>query len=861
VQALIEREPLLSTLAGLLDDVQDRKEGRLVFVGGEAGVGKTALLHRFCDDQPPTTRVLWGGAEPLRTPRPLGPIADVAEGELAALIDTGGRPHDVALAPLRELRRRATTVLVLEDLHWADEATLDVMTLLAARIASAPALVLASYRDDELDHAPQLRAVLGEVARRPGRLKVEPLSPAGVAELAARHGDVDPAELYRTTAGNPFFAIEVLAAGGGQMPDTVRDAVLARAARLSPPARQLLEAAAIVPGRTDMPLLEATAGELTEHLDECLASGMLTAGRADVAFRHELARLAIEDALAPTRRLALHRAALAALAHRADPEPARLADHAEAAGDAESVLRWAPRAAERAAAAGAHREAAAQYARALRSAGALPPDERADLLRRRADECYLTAELDAAVEAQRGALETHRQTHDALGEGDALRRLSRLLFFAGRVDEGERVAFAAVERLDPLPPGHELAMAYGNVAQRRAVLEDPAEVAHWSARALDLAGELDDAEAYVYALTNLGASEFQADRPEGREKLERALALAQEHGLDDHAGRAYFQLVICGLRHRRFALVRHHLEAGLDYCGERDLDTWRVYLRAAAARLDLDTGRWDAAADAATAVLDDRRSAPVARTWALTALGLLRARRGDAGAQAPLDEAHALANGTGELFRIGPIACARAEAAWLAGHAEAVAGLTDDALALAVRCRAPWVAGELAYWRRQVGVADAVAAGGPYRLSLAGHASRASEEWRELGCPYEAALAAADCDDDEALRIAVEALQQLGARPAERIVARRLRERGVRGVPRGPRPRTRENPAGLTVRELEVLGLLAEGLRNAQIADRLVVSEKTVGHHVSAVLRKLDVATRGEAAAKAVRLGLTGQSS
>jgi DNA-binding CsgD family transcriptional regulator len=285
-----------------------------------------------------------------------------------------------------------------------------------------------------------------------------------------------------------------------------------------------------------------------------------------------------------------------------------------------------------------------------------------------------------------------------------------------------------------------------------------------------------------------------------------------------------------------------------------------VYLRAAAARLDLDTGRWDAAADAATAVLDDRRSAPVARTWALTALGLLRARRGDAGAQAPLDEAHALANGTGELFRIGPIACARAEAAWLAGHAEAVAGLTDDALALAVRCRAPWVAGELAYWRRQAGVADAVAAGGPYRLSLAGHAARASEEWRELGCPYEAALAAADCDD-EALRTAVEALQQLGARPAERIVARRLRERGVRGVPRGPRPRTRENPAGLTVRELEVLGLLAEGLRNAQIADRLVVSEKTVGHHVSAVLRKLDVATRGEAAAKAVRLGLTGQSS
>jgi DNA-binding CsgD family transcriptional regulator len=133
----------------------------------------------------------------------------------------------------------------------------------------------------------------------------------------------------------------------------------------------------------------------------------------------------------------------------------------------------------------------------------------------------------------------------------------------------------------------------------------------------------------------------------------------------------------------------------------------------------------------------------------------------------------------------------------------------------------------------------------------------AAQAWRDIGCPYETALALADGDDDQVVLSAVEELERQGARPAARIVARRLRERGVRGVPRGPRPRTRENPAGLTARELEVLALLAEGLRNAQIAQRLVVSEKTVGHHVSAVLRKLDVRTRGEAGAKAVRRGLT----
>jgi DNA-binding CsgD family transcriptional regulator len=225
----------------------------------------------------------------------------------------------------------------------------------------------------------------------------------------------------------------------------------------------------------------------------------------------------------------------------------------------------------------------------------------------------------------------------------------------------------------------------------------------------------------------------------------------------------------------------------------------------------------------------------------------VRARRGDAGADAPLDEAHELVHNCGELMRIVPVAAARAESAWLRGDDDAVASLTDDALALARRRNSPWAIGELAYWRWQAGAREPVdLAAEPYRLAMTGEPARAADRWRELGCPYEEALA----------RDGVEALQQLGARPAARIIARRLRERGVRGVPRGPQPRTRENPAGLTARELEVLGLVAEGLRNAQIAQRLVVSEKTVGHHVSAVLRKLDVSTRGEAGAKALRLGL-----
>jgi DNA-binding CsgD family transcriptional regulator len=861
--SLLEREETVSALKALLAGVRSSSQGRLVLVGGEAGVGKTSLLRTFCETQSRPVRVLWGGCEPLRTPRPMGPLHDIAEitgGGLEASVAGEARPHEVAIALLRELRGRGPTVLVLEDVHWADEATLDVLTLLAAKIGSAPALVLASYRDDELDRSHQLRIVLGELVRGRGRVKVQPLSRDAVAELAGPRGP-DPEELYRQTRGNPFFVTEILATGGEEMPDTVRDAVLARAARLSGSARTLLEAVAVVPGHVELALLEALAGELVGRLDECLASGMLVQGPASVTFRHELARLAIEEAIAPNRRLGLHRAALAALEAQGgnSHQVARLAHHAEAAGDQEAVLRWAPQAAERAASSGAHREAAGQYARALRFAEGLSSDSRAELLAHRVDECWLTDQFDAAIEAQVQSLHCRRQLGDHRGEGDALRMLSRLLFFVGRVGEGEALAIEAVDLLERLPPGHELAMAYGNVAQRRMVIEDLAGATTWGTRALELARRLDDTEATVYALMNIGAAEFQAGSDAGRVKLELALALAQRHGLEDYAGRVFPSVVLCALRWRGLDLADGHIERGLEYCRERGLDTWCLYLLAGRARRQLHGGHWDEAGDSAALVLRDPRSATFARGIALTTLGLVRARRGDPEQSAPLAEEKAVAQSTEELARIGPVAAARAEAAWLAGEHANVEEETDAALSLALERQARWLVGELAYWRSLAGVHDELprgAAGGPFALSIAGQWSAAAERWREIGCPYEAALALADANDEVALRRAHDDLVALGARPAAAIVARRLRERGARGVPRGPRPRTQENPAGLTRRELEVLALLAEGLRNAQIAKRLVVSEKTVDHHVSAVLRKLSVATRGEASAEALRLGL-----
>ena len=813
-----------------------------MLVAGEAGIGKTALVRTFCEGRP---RVLWGACDALYTPRPLGPLVDIAEeagGELAALVAEGATPGALAAALAAELRRPA--IVVLEDLHWADEATLDVVRLLARRIETLPALVIATYRDDELDRAHPLRLVLGALPSRiADRVTPAPLSPEAVAELAP---DVDHAELHRRTGGNAFFVTEALAAGGADLPATVRDAVLARGARLDPAARALLDAVAIVPQRTELWLLEALTD--TDALDACLASGMLRADRDAIAFRHEIARVAVEEALSPIERRRLHRRALTALAAAANPDLARLAHHAEAAGDVEAVLRYAPAAGERAAKLGSHREAAAQFARALRY------EQRADLLERLSYECYLTDRIEDAIDARRAALEMHT---DPLRRGDAHRWLSRLAWFKGDNATAEREAWRAVELLEPLDPGPELAMAYSNLAQLRMLARDEPGTTEWGERAIALAERLGDTAILTHALNNLGTARVLSGRPDGLALLERSLALALEASLDEHVARAYTNLGASLLDVRELAPAERYLDAGIDYCAEHDLDSWLLYMSGYRARLSLERGEWDAAADIATTVLAHPGAAVPTRITPLVVIGRLRARRGDPAPFEPLDEALELARGTGEAQRIAPVAAARAEAHWLAGTNDAVDAETASALALAHDDS--WLAGELYIWRRRAGIADEIVAAHvalPFRLELWGDAAAAAAAWTRIGCVYEAALALAHADSETAQRRGLDELQRLGARPASARVARTLRERGARDLRRGPRTTTRANPAGLTTREVEVLALVAEGLRNAEIAGRLFVTEKTVAHHVSAVLRKLDVSSRAQAGAEAARLGI-----
>jgi DNA-binding CsgD family transcriptional regulator/tetratricopeptide (TPR) repeat protein len=868
---LLERDEPLAALHRLRGEAASGA-GRLVFVEGEAGVGKTSLLRAFRANVEPGVRVLFGSCDPLSTPRPLGPIVDVAE-ELdpafRQLLEDGASRDAVLQGLLRALRATGgDLVLLLDDLHWADEATLDALRFVGRRLDGTRALVIATYRDDEVGRLHPLRAVVGELATSPAvrRVRLSPLSEAAVGELA-RGTTLDPLELHHRTGGNPFYVTEVIAGAPARIPATVRDAVLARAARLTPAGRGTLEAAAVIG-----PVVEAgLIAEVVDDLDaeDCLAKGLLQADGRHYAFRHELARQAVLEATDPGRRATLNARVLAALEDRpeTEQEPALLAHHADEAGNAEAVLRHARHAARLAEAAGAHRQAAAQLARCLPYAAALPDEERAHLLLAAGLEHTTIGQIERAVELFRGAAGLWHRLGDRGQEVRALANLTRSYLSTARNAEAAQTAALALELVEPLPDGPEKVDAIGILAYLRMLDRDNLEAIELGREAIRIGAE-DPQAAIAVAMTwnTVGAARILSGDLGGVDDLETSLRLALAQGFDRQAASAYAVCASALGEVYRFSDADRWFEDGLRYTTERDLDANRLYLESWLALSELHRGHWSQAGTLAAGVIDSPASATIAGIMALLALGRLRARRGDPDAWTALDEALALADPTGTLQRVGPVRAARAEAAWLDGDLERCGEEARAAFELARAKAHPWHIGELAWWQAKAGIEpppDTTGAAEPWRVQLEGRWRAASDAWLALECPYEAARALLESPDPADLREALATFEQLGAQPAIAIAIRRLRAAGERSIPRGPRPSTRANPLGLTSRELEVLRHVAAGLQNHEIAGRLFLSPRTVDHHVSAVLGKLGVERRGDVGAAAAAAGIdlqTGQS-
>jgi DNA-binding CsgD family transcriptional regulator/tetratricopeptide (TPR) repeat protein len=691
---------------------------------------------------------------------------------------------------------------------------------------------------------------------------------AAVGELSRAAGaGVGAKELYATTGGNPFYVTEVLAARGSSMPVTIRDAVLSRIATVSDDGHRVLAAAAVLAWPASLDQLTTVADVPAAAVDECVRRGLLVTDDRGLRFRHELARRTVEDTLFPGVRAQLHGRALSTLRASGAQDDGRLANHAAAAGEATAVLEFAPRAAARASRLGAHREAAEGYRLALRWADGVVGENdprRAELLELLAYECYLTDELDEALDARRQALDLAERIGDARASGRNQCWISRLCWPLGRHEESEAFAARAVATLEHASEdGPELAMAYSNLAQRRLLAGDTSAAVAAGNRAIELARRVGDRNVEIDALNNVGTALSSVDDdPEGTRLLHRSLDLALLHDVHALAARAWTNLGSIAVRNRRLADADLLLRAGVDWCTERDLDFWTLHMQAWLARSLADQGRLAEAEELAEQVLHRPHLSEITRMMAASVAGIAACRRGRPGNDR-LAEALGLATDGGTAERPLPVSAARVEVAWLAARAESawLAGRLPDiveevdrAWPAALALRSPWTIGELSWWLAVAGLRRSTPApvAAPFALMLDGSWREAARAWHGLGCPLWEAMALGASADLADGRRAAEIADRVGATAVRDALLRSRQAQGI-PVPRGPRGSPSHNPARLTDRELEVLEQLAQGMTNAAIGRRLFLSEKTVGHHVSAILRKLDEPTRAGAVAAALR--------
>ncbi len=857
---LLERQDQLEVLNRCFQEARGAS-GKLVLISGEAGFGKSSLVERFVSEHRRDACILSGACDALATPRALAPVHEIAS-QMAIFSGHTVRedgPKDWLFRSLLEdlARSERASVVVLEDVHWADEATLDFLRYIGQRIQRTSAVFLATFRDDELRVGHPVRLALGELAgHHVIRIRLAPLSLSSV-EILAKDSGRDPAILHRITGGNPFFVREALASPGDRVPETIRDAVVARLMRCSPATRELAELVSISPGRTESWLIDSVLGSRQAAVDEAGARGLLDVLTDSVAFRHELAQRAIASVIPAETVRALHQKVLQALISRG-ADLSRIAHHATLAHESAAVLEYAPRAAEEAARLGAHREAAAHIGAALRYSAGLAIAAQAHLFEQHSRECSLANLTRESIESATAAVACWRRAENSYAQARVLGFLSQEYRTVGDAVRADECVAGAINLLEAHPPGANLAMAYGARSLLASNRGWDREALEFGRRGLAIAREVGDRATESQALCNIGAALLGRNDRAGYASLEQSLALALEHGFEEQAARTYRNLLFYAVLIHDFARAEPLFREGLAHCEERGILSHGAYMRAYFAPCELDRGRWTEATSMAEELLRSPDISGVQqRITLMITLALVRVRRDDPGAEQLLDQALELALPTSELNRIGRVAAARAEHAWYRGDVERVVREAEVGLSHVNGHTAPWIKGELLWWQSRAQPIAAIPAdiAPPFQFMLAGDWRDAATTWERIGMPYEQALALAE-GPEEALREALGILDELGAGPFAAIVRKRLRERGAKGVSRGPRETTRANPQGLTSKEVEVLSLLAFGDSNVQLGRRLHRSTKTIDHHVSSILEKLGVRTRAEAVATAYALGI-----
>ena len=853
---LLERDREVQQLAGLLAGLGSLG-GKVVLVRGEAGVGKTSLIREFVRRHTDEVHVLWGFCDDLVTPQPLGPFYDLARDEAAineALKD--GDRQGLFEASLDLLSRSLRpTVLVVEDTQWADEATLDAIRYLGRRIAASNGLLLLTYRDEEVDYDHPLRTVIGAIAPADIiRIRLECLTTDAVAAMLEGTAH-DLATVMNLTDGNALFISEILASGQDQIPLSLRDSVMARAARLSSGARGVLDLVSVIPGESSRQIIDSVTGAGEEDLSECVRSGLLLTVEGTVAFRHEVPRRVVESALSPGRRRGLNARILTELATAPDAvDPARLSHHAAEAADTDAVIEFSPIAARAAMEVGSHREAAIHFRSLEPHLSKIPAEGRAGIVDDWAhNELHLDEE--AAHRILMMAIGVYRTLGDDLALARALTFAVRVSELTGRSDEADTCSTEAISILEALPPGPDLATALGQRAWLFLMHEDDGPALDLADQAISLAEELGDERTIIHALNTKGTVALRHGDPNGMEMLRQAGARAKAIGNHFEEVRAIHNMAAMANRMRQLNQAEDLHKQAIEVAIRYEIPVLELRDRINLAYLWVRKGEWATAEDLVTeALAATPQLVPLTSIQAWSTVARLSARQGRLTARTVLDRTWSLVEASGLYLWI---ASALAECMWLTGGKDPDR-LTRlrEALDRGIRNQFDWDSGELALWMWQMGELSEAPKGiaEPYRLIIDGEPLKAAEMWAEIGCPYEQAIALSHGPPEAQLQ-ALEKLDTLGATAVAAKLRQQLRDQGV-PVPRGKARSTRKHAAGLTARQAEVLGLLAEGLSNPEIADRLFVSPRTVESHVSAVLSKLDATTRQEAVAEAQKQGL-----